>query len=164
MLGNELHLEENQLTEYVIDGMNNPNLQCQARMRDFASLNDLLRVMSRLSPEECRMERTRSTQQGPSTPRDSQQRPIMCFNCNKFGHQANVCRKPKRAPGSCFECGKNDHQLRTALRREFTTSATTFHPFMFQLRWWRMVFISTLCWTAAAPSPSFWIVTLYDCP
>ncbi|KAG5321377.1 MOS1T transposase, partial [Pseudoatta argentina] len=36
--------------------------------------------------------------------------PQKCYNCNKVGHIAADCNKPKRERGSCFKCGKFGHR------------------------------------------------------
>lgn len=48
ILGNHVGLEEEEedMIPYVIDGMDNPSLQCMARMKDFTRLQDLFRVMN----------------------------------------------------------------------------------------------------------------------
>jgi len=35
---------------------------------------------------------------------------LRCYNCNKIGHFASKCEKPKRKRESCFKCGKFGHR------------------------------------------------------
>lgn len=117
-LGNLANLSENDIIEYVIDGFNNSVLQSQARMQEFTSINDLVRVMNNITNEDkyYGSTATSNVKSHPSKPEtttnaSSNTRNIRCFNCNETGHRINDCKKPKRPSGSCFKCGKMGHKV-----------------------------------------------------
>lgn len=126
MLGNCLNLPEHELIDYVIDGFTSESLQSQARIKDFQSLDEMLRIMCNVSTTERTSEKhyppssvrsqgtgaTRSASSAPSTTLQENSRNNKCFNCYGTGHYADACPKPKRERGSCFSCGKRDHQVR----------------------------------------------------
>lgn len=125
-LGNLTGLSDADIIDYVIDGFNNSALQSQARMREFTTLSDLIRVMKNLTDDD------RSSSSAPvvrpfhqpvkvpntvpmSTDpqrRQSNTSTLRCFNCNLPGHRVAECSKPKRPPGSCFKCGKMGHRAK----------------------------------------------------
>ncbi|VEN44890.1 unnamed protein product [Callosobruchus maculatus] len=112
ILGNRLNLPELDLIEYVIDGFNNDVLESQARIKDFTSLNDLVRIMSNISNNDnYNSSKNSSYVKHSPAHRDSHVADIRkCFNCFETGHLADKCPKPKRVKGSCFICGKMDHK------------------------------------------------------
>lgn len=52
LLGNKLNLAEKDLITYIIEGMDNPHLQSIAKMKEFMTLNHLLRVMNDVTNTE----------------------------------------------------------------------------------------------------------------
>nr|CAI5856666.1 unnamed protein product [Callosobruchus analis] len=112
ILGNRFNLPESDLLEYVIDGFNNDMLESQARIKDFTSLNDLVRIMSNISNSDSH----NSSKQSSSYVKRSTDHRVShgdirkCFNCFETGHLADKCPKPKRVKGSCFICGKMGHK------------------------------------------------------
>lgn len=125
-LGYRLNLEEPNLITYLIEGFNHPMLQMQTRLKEFSSLESVLKVMSTITNSErytgqqgVKTEKPRETQRqvGPTGTSQSQ---IKCYNCNQYRHVANKCAKPKRASGTCFECGSSSHQIRDCPRKKNT--------------------------------------------
>lgn len=131
MLCNKVGLPDEDIIEYVIDGFSDSNLQSQARMKSFTSLNQLLTTMKSVtaedrgstsvfrplqSPQFSSPEGTSGYRSTSTTPTVSQGQ-VRCYNCNQTGHRASACPKPRRPARSCFECGSQDHQLRECPRR-----------------------------------------------
>lgn len=137
ILGNKLKLEEKDMIIYIIEGLNNPSLQCQAKMKEFTSLGQMLRVMSDITSYErnikasviapkfiptldrkspnmsVKLHNNQSiTSSIPSSGTTfSKAKYIRCYNCAEVGHVATHCTKKKRKAGSCFHCGSTEHQL-----------------------------------------------------
>lgn len=134
-LGNRLNLSEEDMIAYVIDGFEHRGLQSQARMQDFKSLPELLRIMNNVTQNDVGYsERSnaapkkplhRSEQQGTtqgSRQTRSSEEP-KCFNCGLAGHRLADCRKPKRERGSCYRCGQHGHFVNQCKSRPENTVA-----------------------------------------
>ncbi|XP_018366050.1 PREDICTED: uncharacterized protein LOC108763170 [Trachymyrmex cornetzi] len=117
VLGNRLSLEEEELVEYVIEGIPNMRLRDHARMQRFKSLNLLLEAFENITLQtDGKKNILSSTKSKLGTDRketsDRQSASAKCYNCNQEGHLSASCPKPKREKGSCFNCGKMDHRLK----------------------------------------------------
>lgn len=113
LLGNRLKLDEKDIISYIIDGIDNYVLRCQAKMKEFTSLNKLLIVMGEVvgsSGEHAnsRNEPTQTTTK-QSSPMVPGRRHSKCFNCSAEDHVIANCPKPKRPRDSCFICGQLGH-------------------------------------------------------
>lgn len=91
-----------------MDGFNDANLQCQARMKGFATLNELLVTLKSVTLKD----RESSSSSTSSRPTCSSQHhaPKPSVTNGQAGHKASECRRPNRAPGSCIECWSNLNQ------------------------------------------------------
>ena len=134
LLGNQAGVGEELMLEYIIDGFENPTLQSQARMQEFASTADLLRVMKNVTNEDRatvasntnyapkRATMPNRTEGAATTAGVSTMR---CFNCNMVGQRAAECRKAKRNPGTCFICASASHQARECPQRKRPAEITS---------------------------------------
>ncbi|GJQ76241.1 hypothetical protein Trydic_g1978 [Trypoxylus dichotomus] len=111
-------LLEDDLMNYIINGMDNSILQTQAKMKEFKELSHMLQVMGDITNDEGRASTNRTAVVPPTTNTSTRPRSeVRCFNCNQEGHISNKCLRPKRDRGSCFECGSMGHQKRNCPQR-----------------------------------------------
>lgn len=133
LLGNKLDMSEEDVIEHLIDGLDDPYLETQAKMKEFTSLPKMLEVMNKITTSDRRS--TVSFTRKPNTPSSSSSRiavsgeasnskVLRCFNCNGIGHIIKDCRKPIRQKGSCFQCGKMDHRYKDCPQRRSREETT----------------------------------------
>ncbi|XP_017489699.1 PREDICTED: uncharacterized protein LOC108377915 [Rhagoletis zephyria] len=92
ILGNDLNLSDEELADYLMEGIPDRQLQNQARLQNFTSANEVVKAFRSITLPERPTERPHTSQR------------MRCYNCNCSGHYAKECRKAKREPGSCFAC------------------------------------------------------------
>ncbi|XP_076660318.1 uncharacterized protein LOC143363643 [Halictus rubicundus] len=123
VLANKVPVPEDELVEYLIDGIPDNGIQNQARMCEFKTSSHMLKALRRISLPNGSRNYTRSTaeknQQGPNTTRGSPSG-SRCYNCNRVGHRAADCRLPAREKGSCFGCGEMGHLLPNCPKKNVT--------------------------------------------
>lgn len=130
-MANRVPIEEDEIIDYIIDGINDTNMQDQARIMRFKTQAELLQAFEKLtlhpkktfdreskwkrdgkSTKESKesssseKENSTSTSEGPT----SQRRTPKCYNCRESGHIAPECPKPRKPRGPCFRCGLTSHQ------------------------------------------------------
>ncbi|XP_017469699.1 PREDICTED: uncharacterized protein LOC108361567 [Rhagoletis zephyria] len=97
MLGSDLNLKDEELADYLIEGIPDRQLQNQARLQNFTSANDVVKAFRSISLPDRPPAKVRTDQR------------MRCYNCNCTGHYAKDCKKPKREAGSCYACGEQGH-------------------------------------------------------
>ena len=127
ILANKIPVDEDELTDYIIDGIPDEITRNQARIQGFKKKEDLLKAFEKVTFRATNrnfMRDNSNTATGKNEgknklkPRTSQETAgrsttdIKCYNCNQAGHLAKNCIKPKRDRGSCFQCGATNHKLR----------------------------------------------------
>lgn len=123
LMGNKLGIADSDMIGYLIGGFDDRNLQTQAKMKEFTSLEKMLVIMNNITPaERCHGNATRKPGASSAVPfvktNSNNQVSRKCYNCNEVGHLADSCPKPKRERGSCFKCGKADHQVKNCPMQE----------------------------------------------
>jgi len=130
-LAKDVPVDEEEMVDYLIDGIPNDHLQNLARMKEFSKKEDMLRVLEKIplrstgktNPKrDIRLSAKDETKSQTNSLKDSERkeekqtksdegkpRSLRCYNCNKFGHLAADCPSPKREKGSCFQCGEMGH-------------------------------------------------------
>ncbi|XP_071581961.1 uncharacterized protein [Temnothorax nylanderi] len=126
ILGNLVPIEEDDLLDYLTEGIPDQTLRNQARMQNFESVKDFLNGFRKISlshrvkkdlPQgekssaDKSVEKTKSEVKVQKTAgkEEISERFMKCYNCNKLGHISKDCPKPKREPGSCYNCGNTKH-------------------------------------------------------
>ncbi|KAH0822782.1 hypothetical protein GEV33_000009 [Tenebrio molitor] len=119
-LGNKARLGEEDILQYLIDGIENRMLQNFVRINNPFELTDVLTIMKDVKNEDRKLSSTKSAPTSVSSSEKSQttKKSTRCYNCNAEGHVASKCTQAKRPPGSCFCCGSPDHQLKNCPKRD----------------------------------------------
>ncbi|XP_073817382.1 uncharacterized protein [Musca autumnalis] len=101
-LAERLKLEDDELLEYIIEGIPNMQLRRQTVMQQYKNVNELCKSLAAIKlPKTTVVNRA-----APTTKLD-----VRCYNCNSVGHYAADCGKPRRQPGTCYACGGSDHTV-----------------------------------------------------
>lgn len=131
ILAERVPVKEDELVDYLIDGIPDKFLQNQAHMQRFEKKEILLRAFEKIKLRKVKQEKGKLGRDSSSYASDKSkhEKPgvickdenksegIRCFNCNQSGHRAKECTKPKRDRGSCYECGEQGHVLRNCPRK-----------------------------------------------
>ncbi|XP_071576783.1 uncharacterized protein [Temnothorax nylanderi] len=137
ILAGRVPVNEDELVDYLIDGIPDRFLQNQARMQRFVRKDMLLRAFEniKLRPEnkgkhgrDSNVVASDKSKQGkPGVPQKNENKAegTRCYNCNQTGHRMKECTKPKRDQGSCYECGVQGHGMRDCPQRQKKTTPTT---------------------------------------
>lgn len=112
-LANRIPVADNELIDYVIEGIPSQELRTQARVQQYETIDAMLTAFASVSsPKEAfrrqpaEKNKSRGKEQRASREADVRR----CYNCNEGGHLAASCPKSKREKGSCFKCGKFGHR------------------------------------------------------
>ena len=118
-IGNQVPFDEDEILDYLIDGIPDVNLRNQARMRGFGSASELLKSFSKIS---LTVETMISQSKSEPKPADSKaagktnadgrssKKSVLCYNCKKPGHTARYCRLPKKQ--ECFNSRDSRHVVK----------------------------------------------------
>jgi len=125
ILANKVPIDEEEIIDYVIDGIPVKSIRQQAMMQQFTDKETMLKAMENISlgSEQKVVNRTDRTSSMKNTIKagsvkktevdsNTKQEP-RCFNCNKLGHLAAKCLKPKRERGACFKCLQMGHRAKS---------------------------------------------------
>lgn len=129
ILENRVPIIEDEILEYLVEGISNVQLRNQAKLQKFKSKRDLLSAFETIDLKESKgsSERaskgsakeqkdigsssTSSTVKESSREKGALPKKIRCYNCNLFGHISKDCKAVKREKGSCFKCGEKGHTI-----------------------------------------------------
>ncbi|KYN11278.1 Cellular nucleic acid-binding protein like protein [Trachymyrmex cornetzi] len=134
ILAKDVPIDEEEMVDYLIDGIPSDHLQDLARMKEFSKKEDMLRVFEKISlrltaksnlKRDLRSTNKQDTKLQGESSKDGEKKEEKqekgeekklknprCYNCNKFGHLAADCQQPKREKGSCFRCGVMGHAVK----------------------------------------------------
>ncbi|XP_011708364.1 PREDICTED: uncharacterized protein LOC105463045 [Wasmannia auropunctata] len=124
-LANQVPVEEEEIVDYLIEGISDAYLRNQAKIQQFSTKEELLAAFERVRIDSegkgrpHRGDHTKKETSDNTTGKEKSQptKKIRCYNCSEFGHIGRDCRQAKREPGSCFDCGKADHQIKDCPQR-----------------------------------------------
>lgn len=130
VLSNSLNYSDNELVQYIIEGIPDENLQSQAIMHQFQATEQLLQAFRELhlKPEISEgavagnyskskvthqkygtFASNSNSSQAPEKNGGAIKKVVRCFNCNEYGHGLSHCPHPKRERGTCYKCGELGH-------------------------------------------------------
>lgn len=119
ILGNRIPIDEEELIDYVIDGIPDEILRNQARIQRFEEMNALQEAFEKLAlRDKSTLKTDKSIKQRGSgrTWNNSKNKEEVkteasgkrCFNCGERDHLSNKCPSKERGV-KCFECGEHGH-------------------------------------------------------
>lgn len=129
ILANKVPIDEDELVDYMIDGIPVRSIRQQAMMQRFSDKESLNKAMENMTLESeqkapHKSEKLSAARHPKATGSarvegdvGRKQEP-KCFNCNKTGHVAVKCPKPKRERGACFKCLQPGHKAKDCTARE----------------------------------------------
>lgn len=121
ILGNQISIDDEEMVDYIIDGITDRQLRDQARILCFDQASDLLAAFEKITldyrkPSD-RERKVNSVNNSYKKHPAEGKKVVKCFNCQETGHISTKCPKPRRSYGSCFGCGSTSHQLKECPRR-----------------------------------------------
>lgn len=128
ILANRVPVVEDELLEYIVEGIPNIHLRNQARLQQFESNAELLKAFENISltdgknqerdskgtgkdHKEARAGKKETAGKEASKEHEATSTKIRCYNCSKYGHISKDCKAPKREKGTCFKCGEKGHSI-----------------------------------------------------
>lgn len=126
---NQVPIPQNEVLDYVIDGISDVHLRNHARMQNFTSAAELLQAFKKIIIRSDFKNRFKGSNEKSEVKNKDSKSPVQeetrrkenrCYNCNQTGHIAKSCDKPKRERGTCYECGATDHRLRNCPQKKRT--------------------------------------------
>ena len=128
ILGNRIPVDDDELIDYLIDGISDEVLQNQARMMKFAEKSELLESFKKISldmrkPASKSRFEPKTTKSDQKEDAEKRAGKLKCYNCRKIGHTSRICPEPKRTTG-CYVCNSPDHQARDCPQRAAPRTTT----------------------------------------
>lgn len=113
---------EDELIDFVVNGLRVPDASVLLTARSIAELKDLLgrherRIMSRVSVLSAReggstktkLNTAAAAKVSTGNKATINEEAVRCFNCSRNGHYQSKCPYEKRPAGTCFRCWKAGH-------------------------------------------------------
>nr|XP_012225735.1 PREDICTED: uncharacterized protein LOC105674166 [Linepithema humile] len=125
ILANRVPIDEDELLDYLIEGITDIRLQNQARIMNFKSKTMLLEAFENVSLENKRYSDPKLKKTGPQSSAKTESakaKPTRCYKCRETGHIATHCKNPLSAEKrTCFVCGSTEHLARSCPERKQAT-------------------------------------------
>lgn len=146
ILAKNIPIDEDEMVDYLIDGIPNERIRDMARVKEFACKEDMLRVFEKFSLKSegmnlgrrdsryyekidkknnvsrSNVNRVLEDKKDDQAKKDNEilRKKIRCYNCSKFSHWSNECKEPKRKKDLASSAGKksSSEQLSTNKREE----------------------------------------------
>ncbi|KAH0950388.1 hypothetical protein HN011_010016, partial [Eciton burchellii] len=142
ILGNRLPVVEEELIEYIIDGI--PALRNEARVSSFGTRTSFMALFEQVEPDkkeetkngeekyQLRSRRDRGGEGGMNKPRrdkdseggTSEQRKRNCFNCGLPDHVSRDCPTKMQRRPKCFQCDEREYFVSKCVKQARTMSDT----------------------------------------
>jgi len=127
ILANRVPIAEDELLDYLVEGVTDIRLQNQARIMNFKSGMELLKAFEKINLEPKKYsDSKRKDSAKPSSPKPelspAKGKLTKCYKCRETGHVATQCQRPaapvtKRA---CYVCGSSEHLAKDYSERKQT--------------------------------------------
>jgi Arginine methyltransferase-interacting protein, contains RING Zn-finger len=120
ILANRIYIGEEEVVDYLIEGITDLVLRNQARMQRFKTKECLLDAFkgitlradskhSQRRVNEMRIKTKHGSLEARVNEPTGRRNDMRCYNCNGFGHVSKHCNRPKRERGTCYRCGEAGH-------------------------------------------------------
>ncbi|XP_011859156.1 PREDICTED: uncharacterized protein K02A2.6-like [Vollenhovia emeryi] len=130
---NRVPVEEDELLDYLVDGIPDTRLQNQARIMNFSSKTDLLKAFEKITLDAKRSSDSKQKKDGLKSSQSKAEtsstkgRTVKCYKCQAVGHIATQCKQSttpstKRA---CYVCGSAGHLARDCSERKQQAASET---------------------------------------
>jgi len=136
ILANKVPIEEDEIVDYLIDGIPVKSIKHQALMQQFRDKETMLRAMENVSFGANQRMQAKADKQGVGKNVNkmsvvkkmdnelaTKQEP-RCFNCNITGHIAAKCTELKREKGACFKCFQLGHKFKDCPSKDASAKAS----------------------------------------
>ena len=142
ILGNRVPIDDGEMVDYVIDGIPDHNLKNQARLHNFAEVENLLKAFEKVSLTSRKVNGQSAGRQEAKFPKSNEREAIdgkssassgrgkssrgvlRCYNCYKEGHLSKNCTKPRKTK-NCYACGETGHISRNCPKTTTTKGQVT---------------------------------------
>jgi len=112
ILANRVPIDDNELVDYIIDGIPDFRLRDQARIQCFNEASDLIKAFEKVTLRSnqrnergnAKRESQKSKEEAKSVVAEHEKTDLMrrglgtCFNCKKKGYRAADCNQPRMVP------------------------------------------------------------------
>lgn len=118
--------EEEDLIEYLIEGIPDQTLRNMARIQSFKEKRSLFKAFEKISltnetKKVCDTKNI-SSPSNSNTSKKNNTKKNRCYNCVEFGHLASDCKLPARPKGACFKCFELGHTAKNCSNKRKQTS------------------------------------------
>uniref|UniRef100_A0A1I8NKU0 CCHC-type domain-containing protein n=1 Tax=Musca domestica TaxID=7370 RepID=A0A1I8NKU0_MUSDO len=124
LLANKLEMDDEELLEYIIDGITNLQIKTQVSMQQHKNTRDLYKALVNVKLPKTNTAMAVTTK---STATTTTKLDVRCYNCNSLGHYAVDCGKPRRQPCTCYACGSKDHMVSNCSLNKKKQSETNYY-------------------------------------
>ncbi|KAI4476073.1 hypothetical protein M0804_013869 [Polistes exclamans] len=116
ILGNKVPIHEDEIVDYIIEGIPDANLKNQAKISRLRTKADILEAFEGVTlqeknriPDDTRFVKRPYNMKNGNTGRwKSTKQTRSCFICGSFDHMADSCPKKKEGP-TCYNCKERGH-------------------------------------------------------